>query len=743
MAAPSIQTLLDEAEINAVVELLPGDYGPVELRRPVVLNAHGATFWAVGEHPAVRITTEGVCLQNATLRTAPSAAPSVVFEIAPTAHPTLQGVRVHGGISGLDPNEDKWVLPQRLDAGELKAPISYFILELGASGSARLVSRVSGVEFDPPQLNAGFNEVKMRIRDVSQDSILVGDMELITAHVTRVIPFSARVSQFEAGLASAPVKTLFKVPDARRVAHSVKSASQQAPPQPVPVEPPSVPPISALVPEPTAVVAVSPPAPTASPVASPSSKAQPPQQPIIVAVPNPTPKASPAAVPMHSLVPPPPQVPSSSAGKALSNLFAQPDAPAQATNNMNAPDAERPPTIIGPLFGGTPPTPPNSIEPPTPIWQRQESIDTLSPLFGKRHVPDQKDHVNTHPRVLQLHDYDGMLVSFSVEPTGRGGGRIIFLTSDRRTAVTFFDRSLRERDEIDRKLRSLLHGSNPTVDTRDLENGEKLFCWPFGLINTSREIPQEFIDEHQLCDPPLGFAIPCLEEEFYFRDRSNTLQSKDPAFFLAEKALRLVPDGERGTLASRIECSRKLSMAVERLHAVGIVPADLSRKSFVVNLRDSRICFLFELEAIDLSGFPPCEIQASMGYAAPEVLTGSARLTPAANLHSLAVLIYELLLMRHPLRGPKVNSLLSPKEDEKLSMGTRALFIEHPSDTSNRPVRNLNRTIASFGPDLEKCFLRAFVDGLHTPDRRPTPQDWQAALLSALRKQHKDDDVTL
>jgi metal-sulfur cluster biosynthetic enzyme len=393
VSPPSIQERLDEAEINAVVELSPGDYGPIELRRPVVLNAHGATFWSVGEYPAVRITTEGVCLQNATLRAAPHAAPSVVFEIAPLAHPTLQGVRVHGGISGLDPDEDRWVLPQRLDAGELRAPISHFTVELGASGSARLLSRISGIEFDPAQLNAGFTEVKMRIRDVSQDSILVGDVELIGAHVTRVIPFSAHVSQFEPGLGSAPVKALFRVPDARRTSRSAEFRSQPASPQPEPVQLPIVPPPSPLVPEPTAVVAISPPAPTASPVASPSSKAQIPQQPVIVAVPDPTTKTSLSAGPMHSLVPPP-VLQRASDGKPLSDLFKQPNPPAQAVPDNSRPAIDIRPPAVNPLFGKPTTVPSDRILPPASVSQPQPTHNSLSPLFGQSSpsaVPDKID----------------------------------------------------------------------------------------------------------------------------------------------------------------------------------------------------------------------------------------------------------------------------------------------------------------------------------------------------------------
>ena len=98
------------------------------------------------------------------------------------------------------------------------------------------------------------------------------------------------------------------------------------------------------------------------------------------------------------------------------------------------------------------------------------------------------------------------------------------------------------------------------------------------------------------------------------------------------------------------------------------------------------------------------------------------------------------LLYRHPLRGGKVNDLDAAK-DEELSMGAKALFIEHPTDKSNRPninqlaptelpqgdVNKLPYTIC--GPYLKVLFDRAFIGGLHNPSLRPTADEWEQALI--------------
>ena len=74
-------------------------------------------------------------------------------------------------------------------------------------------------------------------------------------------------------------------------------------------------------------------------------------------------------------------------------------------------------------------------------------------------------------------------------------------------------------------------------------------------------------------------------------------------------------------------------------------------------------------------------------------------------------------------------------------MGTKALFVEHPTDKSNRPkianlapselpqgdVTKLPYTIC--GPYLKELFDRAFIDGLHNPALRPTADEWLTALV--------------
>ena len=101
------------------------------------------------------------------------------------------------------------------------------------------------------------------------------------------------------------------------------------------------------------------------------------------------------------------------------------------------------------------------------------------------------------------------------------------------------------------------------------------------------------------------------------------------------------------------------------------------------------------------------------------------------------------LLYRHPLRGDKVHDQ-DPMIDENLSMGEKALFVEHPSDASNRyklknaeqwelPWKDTGKIPYTVtGPYLVPLFNRTFIDSLHDPNQRPTAAEWETALVKTV-----------
>ena len=101
---------------------------------------------------------------------------------------------------------------------------------------------------------------------------------------------------------------------------------------------------------------------------------------------------------------------------------------------------------------------------------------------------------------------------------------------------------------------------------------------------------------------------------------------------------------------------------------------------------------MIDIDGLVVPGKYPPDVVGTPDFIAPEVIstqhldkTDSNRVLPSrtTDRHALAVLLYMYLFYRHPLRGAKVFDP-DPMKDEELGMGSQALFVEHPTDTSNR-----------------------------------------------------------
>jgi DNA-binding helix-hairpin-helix protein with protein kinase domain len=184
-------------------------------------------------------------------------------------------------------------------------------------------------------------------------------------------------------------------------------------------------------------------------------------------------------------------------------------------------------------------------------------------------------------------------------------------------------------------------------------------------------------------------------------------------------------------LLGRLRVATRLARAIRRMHFAGLAHSDLSNKNVLIDPKGGDACVI-DIDSLVVPGIAPPSVLGTPGYIAPEVLAGKAQPSIATDKHALAVLLYQLLLQRHPLQGTRVNSARSPEEDEMLSMGARALFVEHPTDRSNPPSKPIQVPYHRLGPHLAPLFEKSFVHGLHAPDRRPDAAEWEAALYRTL-----------
>ncbi len=345
--------------------------------------------------------------------------------------------------------------------------------------------------------------------------------------------------------------------------------------------------------------------------------------------------------------------------------------------------------------------------------------------------------------VVSLTSESGQPVSFVDEIIASGAMKDIYVSTDKTYVVGFFrdapDAALKERlREITTRYRSNLF---------DKEGGDfwkDYFCWPTDTV------------EH---NGRMGVVVPFYASDFFFEFGSKNndmlnIRGKDKEgkwFASASNREKFLDPREKGNWLTHLQICLSISRAVRRLHMAGLAHSDLSYKNVLIDPTKGKAC-LIDIDGLVVPGKFPPDVVGTPDFIAPEVIStqnlpkdDEARFLPSrtTDRHALAVLIYMYLFFRHPLRGRKVFDP-DPARDEELGMGKDALFVEHPTDDSNR-VRPSDlrpqalpwgdpaeRPYSMAGPLLKELFDRAFITGLHSPEKRPSAADWENALIRTM-----------
>lgn len=354
--------------------------------------------------------------------------------------------------------------------------------------------------------------------------------------------------------------------------------------------------------------------------------------------------------------------------------------------------------------------------------------------------------------VVRLKASDGSNVEFVDKIIGSGGMKDVYFSPDKSYVVAFFrnpaDFKTKERLQlITSKYREGI------FNTPESDYWKGAFCWPTKTV------------EH---NGLLGVVAPTYDKKYFFEHGSSDGdkfkikgKEKEGKWFASalHQGQNLDPR-ERGNWMYYLRICLNISRAVRRMHLAGLSHSDLSYKNVLVDPVTGSAC-LIDLDGLVVPGKFPPDVVGTPDFVAPEVMRtlklkegDPAKALPQrlTDQHALAVLIYMYLLYRHPLKGRKIWDINDSARDEELALGEKALFIENDTDTSNRPNRKwleMNHgskklqyllpyedpdalSYKALGPYLSKELQRAFVDGLHTPTKRPAASDFEMAILRTI-----------
>lgn len=178
---------------------------------------------------------------------------------------------------------------------------------------------------------------------------------------------------------------------------------------------------------------------------------------------------------------------------------------------------------------------------------------------------------------------------------------------------------------------------------------------------------------------------------------------------------------QTGGLRRRLRLLARTGEALLGLHAHGVVYADLSpRNVFISAKAESLETWLIDLDNLCHEEDPRRSIY-TLGYGAPEVVQGVAGSTSLSDAWAFAVLVWEVLTLRHPFVGDLVDG--GTPEMEAMAFAGGLPWVGHSTDERNRCSSGMPPDLM-MGNRLVDLARETFEAGLRARGRRPGVSEW-------------------
>lgn len=170
------------------------------------------------------------------------------------------------------------------------------------------------------------------------------------------------------------------------------------------------------------------------------------------------------------------------------------------------------------------------------------------------------------------------------------------------------------------------------------------------------------------------------------------------------------------------------------LHAKGLCYRDISFGNvfFDPQVGDVLIC---DNDNVSVHGDEKSGVLGTPRFMAPEVVCGRDLPSAHTDLYSLAVLLFYMFMIHHPLEGKKeleIHAFDLPAMTRLY--GEEPVFIFDPNDASNSPDDRYHKNAvllwAIYPQSIKRLFIQAFTDGIRDPiNGRVREGQWRSAIV--------------
>lgn len=234
----------------------------------------------------------------------------------------------------------------------------------------------------------------------------------------------------------------------------------------------------------------------------------------------------------------------------------------------------------------------------------------------------------------------------------------------------------------------------------------RAFVWPIDLLSSDQM-------------PGFGYVMQLL----------------DPRFTSLAPLLNLETEPSFRGIAT---IGRDMVDAFAALHASGLCYRDVSFGNLRVDQNACEVAII-DVDNVGVDG-APTQVKGTVPFMAPEVLRNEAFPSTVTDLHSLAVILFYILVHGHPLLGIRADASYTWEHDRMSEMevlvrnlGEDPLFIFDPDDRSNGPVPgdSVIGWWSTYPEQIRRVFTQAFTKGLHDAslNGRVLEGTWRRVLL--------------
>jgi DNA-binding helix-hairpin-helix protein with protein kinase domain len=225
----------------------------------------------------------------------------------------------------------------------------------------------------------------------------------------------------------------------------------------------------------------------------------------------------------------------------------------------------------------------------------------------------------------------------------------------------------------------------------------------------------------------------------------NLLRASDDSTFGYLMELR--PDGYVGLAAllrGRVERREgavvrfgfELARSFLALHGIGLCYRDINFGNAFFEPVTGR-ALICDNDNVGIDGVSPTGVRGAPGFMAPEIVRGEALPSRVTDNYSLAVMLFYLLMVGHPLEGRRTWNEPDDPETRARFFGHEPIFIFDPDNDANRPVEGVHDHVEvmwnRFPRFFRASFSRVFTSGLFDPQNgRVLDSEWCDALARLL-----------